>query len=84
MEKVIVTRAIIGIYTMQVCAHKDATDDEILAVANRENPSGTQQGWAVVCRRSEDHPDHPAVEGKTLGAVPCADYGDRLHILLTC
>lgn len=41
MNKVVVTRPFMGICGMQVCAHKDATDEEILAVCNGENPSGT-------------------------------------------
>ena len=84
MDRVIVTRAIMDIYTMQVCADKDATDEEILQVANKDNPSGTSNGWCRVCRKSEDHPDHPANEGKTLGPVQCAVNSYRLHILLTC
>ena len=30
MDKVVVTRGIVGLCHMQVCAHKDATDEEIL------------------------------------------------------
>jgi len=84
MNKVVIMRGIIGVYTMQVCAHKDATDNEILSVANQENPSGTTNGWTGICRKSEDHPDHPAIDGKTLGPVQCADNPERQHILLTC
>jgi len=84
MEKVVVNRGIIGIYTMQVCAHKEATDEEIISVANKKNPAGTEGGWRRVCRKSEEHPDHPAHEGKTLGPVQCADDQNREHILLVC
>jgi hypothetical protein len=34
MERVEITKAFMGICTMQVCAEKDATDKEILEVCN--------------------------------------------------
>lgn len=76
-----VTKLFSGICGMQVCAESDATDDEILAVCNRENPSGTTNGWAEVVRE--------AVEGsmfKTPDAVPvtCANDPQRTHFVVLC
>lgn len=77
MKRVIVTRPIFGICHMQVCAAKDATDEEILEVCNRENLAGTQNGWSHVCREDSEFwgPTAP---------VTCADDENRLHILVAC
>ena len=76
--RVEVSRPIIGAYGMQVCAVKDATDDEILEVCNRDNPSGTTNGWGRVyrsdCRES----------GGFDGPVQCGNNPDRLHFLVSC
>ena len=77
MNRVIITRAMLGICYMQVCAVADAPDDEILAVCNRENPSGTTHGWCSVDR---------SVDGGlgTPGPKQCADDTSRLHFLVAC
>lgn len=72
MERVIVTRPIIGICHMQVCACNDASEAEILEVANRDNPAGTSQGWTSIERDGVQAP------------VPCKDEPDRTHYLLAC
>lgn len=77
MNRVIVTRPIIGICHMQVCAHNDVTDDEILEVCNRENPSGTSNGWSTVC-----HTDSESW-GK-VGPVQCKDDPERTHYMVSC
>lgn len=79
MEKVIVTRPMIGICHMQVCCDKDATDQEILDVCNRENVSGTSNGWALVIRKL----DADSIF-QTPGPVQCADDPNRLHIMVAC
>lgn len=79
MNRVVVTRPIVGICHMQVCAAKDATDEEILAICNRENPSGTTNGWGHVVRSAE-----PDSMFKTPGPVQCDDDPERLHILVAC
>jgi len=73
-DRVTVTRAVVGIIHMQVCAVPDATEQEILEVANRENPSGTQGGWGYIEREGE------------LGPVPCTaeDANGRIHFLVGC
>jgi len=71
-KRVIVTNPFHGICHMQVCAAKDATDDEILRVYNTENPSGTTLDWCTVVH---DGDGAPAV---------CANDADRLHILVAC
>ena len=70
MDRVIITRGMIGLCHMQVCVGVEATDEEILAVANRENPSGTALGWCEVLRSGA-----PTV---------CDEYPERRHLLVQC
>lgn len=76
MDRVIVTRPMLGITEMQVCAIKDVTDKEILEVCNFENPSGTTEGWNTVVRNIDQgfEPD--------LLPVQCEDYSNRLHFVV--
>ena len=78
MERVVVTRPIVGIYAMQVCAEKDATDEEILSVCNGENPAGTIHGWTRVFREVDEY------HGENLLPVQCESYDDRLHFIVFC
>ena len=77
MNRVVVTREFSGLVHMQVCAVKDATDEEILEVCNRESPAGTTNGWAAVC-----HADHELF-GKTAPVV-CQEDPDRIHYMVAC
>ena len=80
MKRVEITRGIVGICHMQVCVEADASDEEILAVCNAENPSGTSLGWTTVYRK-------PSSEDSLLkdsGPVTCAGDSKRLHILVAC
>lgn len=81
MNKVIVTAPVLGVCMMQVCAEKDATDEEILGVCNGENPSGTRHGWTSVIREVEE-----GCMFRTEKALPvkCSDYPDRRHFLVLC
>ncbi len=81
MERVIVTRQFVNICTMQVCAVSDATDDEILAVCNRENTSGTSMGWSEVLRVADED---NMFKGSNKLPVACADDPTRLHFLVLC
>jgi hypothetical protein len=86
MERVVVTRNMAGgglmlICHMQVCAVKDATDEEILEVCNRENPSGTTNGWVRVIR-SIGEDDEMLSDGYL--PVECDDDADRLHFMVGC
>jgi len=65
----------VGLFYMQVCADKDATDEEILAHCNAENPSGTSAGWCNVVRNDKR---------ENLNPVVCHDNPDRLHFLVEC
>lgn len=76
MKRVEVTIPMIGICFMQVCANKNATDEEILEVANRENPSGTRNGWTEVAREN--------YEDETMRPVICGDNKNRKHFILIC
>jgi hypothetical protein len=57
---------------MQVCATKDVTDEEILEVCNRKNPTGTSWGWTNVIREGDGAP------------VQCEQVADRHHMLIVC
>lgn len=82
MERVVITKAmmnpadwgIMALVYMQVCAVADAADEEILAVCNTQNPSGTSNGWARVVRSGEEN---------LLPAV-CGQDAGRMHFLVTC
>lgn len=76
-KRVVVTRPIMGIAHMQVCAVNDATEEEILAVCNRENPAGTQNGWGTVYRADDEF------WGK-LAPVRCSDDPGRTHFVVGC
>jgi len=80
MGRVEVTRIMVGICHMQVCTVEDATDEEILTVCNRDNPSGTSNGWSVVHR----HEDPDDTVFHTPGPGPCEEHDGRLHILVSC
>ena len=76
LARVIVTNPMIGLIHMQVCAVKDATDEEMLEVANKENPAGTSNGWGIVLRGSAEHENQRPVQ--------CDSHPDRLHFILVC
>lgn len=81
LGRVEVSRYIVGICGMQVCAVGDATDEEMLAVANSQNPSGTSAGWTYVHR--ESNADHELLSDQCLPGQ-CADHADRKHFLIFC
>lgn len=66
-----VVNPFVNLLYMRVCAVADATDEEILAVCNRDNPSAN---WAAVVRD----------ESRVAGPVPCADFADRTHFMVSC
>ncbi len=63
---------------MQVCALADATDEEILATCNHENPSGTSGGWRTVVRGAEQEPS------ENCWPVTCNACPERKHFLVSC
>ena len=81
LNRVVVTAAFVNICTMQVCAVADASDEEILEVCNRENRSGTSNGWSEVIRTA--NPDSMFREENKL-PVTCGDNPDRKHFLVLC
>jgi hypothetical protein len=80
MNRVVVTRPFVGLLYMQVCAVNDASDEEILEVCNRENPSGTTAGWSRVIRTIKD----TCEENKNALPVICNDDKNRTHFLVVC
>ncbi len=80
VNRIHITRSIVGICHMQVCAESDATDEEILAHCNQQNRAGTSGGWTRVIR------EQPEGFWGTADMAPkrCADYPDRTHFLVAC
>lgn len=80
MPRVQVTKSLLGLLSMQVCAVSDATDEEILEVCNRERPSGTMIGWAKVIR----DPDGDLGEPPESAPVNCEECDGRIHFVVLC
>lgn len=80
LPRVTVSRQFVNLLAMQVCAVNDATDEEILHVANRDNYCGTSNGWCKVIRT----PDGDIGEPPEAGPVPCNDHDGRTHFLVSC
>jgi len=57
---------------MQICAVAEATDEEILSLCNKDNPSGTESGWSMVIRAGAGAP------------VVCEKDPARKHFLVVC
>ena len=82
MERVIITKPMLGLTAMQVCCIDDVTDEEILSECNGKNPSGTAKGWSVVLRTKKDLKKLKLPE-RCL-PVKCDDSKDRTHFLVVC
>ena len=87
MERVVITKKMaleagaFGLAMMQVCAASDASDEEILEVCNRDNPTGTTNGWSDVVRTVDE--SNPF---RTANKMPiaCDDDPSRLHFVVLC
>lgn len=64
-----------GLMDMQICVPEDWTDEQIKGFADRNNPCGTQNGWAI--RKEGDKLLEGAPERR-----PCADRDEYVHIML--
>ncbi len=82
MNRVLITKPINQLCGMNVCAVDDATDEEILAICNTENRSGTDNGWIEVVR--DDSRDTHCREGESLAPVACASFPGRTHYTILC
>ncbi len=80
MPRVQISCKWVNIFTMQVCAVSDATDEEILSVCNRENAAGTENGWSIVIRE----PNGSLGQEDNKAPVTCADHPWRTHFLVLC
>jgi hypothetical protein len=76
MNKIEILNPFVGIFGMVVCAEEGVTDEEILSFCNKENPSGTSNGWSEIIRGSIEHPKR--------NPVRCADNPERWHLIVTC
>ena len=74
MSRASVVKPWAGVFGMIICVDANATDEQILAECNEQNPSGTSRGWTRVVR------DEPAPRGP----VACADRPDRIHFIVEC
>ncbi|GAA4465464.1 hypothetical protein [Novipirellula rosea] len=73
LQRVRITKAILGIVHMQVCAVDDATDEEILEFCNRNNSSDDHSVWKKVIREGSEGPFSP---------TKCKDYEGRTHFVV--
>lgn len=80
MSRVDIIKTVFNIFTMQVCAVDDASDEEILSVCNRENPSSIENGWSVVLRNSTCDGSFGREENKR--PVACSMHPGRTHLLV--
>jgi hypothetical protein len=64
-----------GALSMQVCVPNDWDDDRVKIFADRENPCGTENGWAI--RKEGD----PSLNGD-LERSPCSNGGGMVHVTL--
>jgi hypothetical protein len=78
MDRVEIAKAVHGICHMIVCAEDDVTDEEILTVCNRDNPSGTTGGWQDVIREVGRY------HSKNQLPVKCKEYEGRTHFMVAC
>lgn len=81
-NRVVITKSVIGLTGMQVCAVKDATDAEILEHVNKKNPSGTENGWSKIINTSDDLRELKM--GENCLPVQCSDDCERVHKLVIC
>lgn len=82
MKRVEIANPFVGICHMQVCAVPDASDDEILALCNCENSSGTTNGWSTVIR--ENHPPSELWPIDRIKPINCPQYKGRKHFVVWC
>lgn len=75
MNKPSVTRC--GILDMQVCVPSTFSDEQVEEFANRNNPAGTEAGWAIT--KEGD----PVLAGDP-ERIACQDRDGYVHIMLQC
>ena len=81
-KRVLVTVPYAGLRAMQVCVVDDATDQEILAVCNRENPLRVSGGWHTVVKDAE-HARNIGVD-EAAAPVKCVECPGRIHKIAIC
>lgn len=79
-KRVRVTKPLVGVAYMQVCAVKDATNEEILEVCNRENARATRMVWIHVVRENE--PKEHFWTTEHMRPVSCSNDPERVHFLV--
>lgn len=81
-QRVCVTMPYAGFRAMQVCVVEDASDEEILAVCNRENRQLVTSGWHTVVKSKE----HAKECGVDEAAAPgkCVECKGRWHKIALC
>lgn len=69
----VVTR--MGLFHMQVCVPLDWGDEQVLNLANNENPCGTEHGWVIRKESDESLGNDPERQ-------PCEEREGFVHIML--
>lgn len=65
-----------SILSMQVCVPADWSDEQVLEFAEKENPSGTENGWVI--RKA----GATKLSGSNATRVICEKHGCNMHIML--
>lgn len=76
MNRVEIVAPFVSLIAMRVCAVKDASDEEVLEVCNRDNHAGTQLGWCTVAREN--------YEREEARPITCSENADRVHLMVLC
>jgi hypothetical protein len=75
-EDVVVTRGVIGICHMQVCAYGETPPERVEERANQLNPTGISSRWKIVTGEE--------LGEENLAPAPCEQFRGRIHYLLSC
>lgn len=83
-KRAMVTGAYAGLFACQVCVVPDATDEEILAVCNRDDPRTEGFSWTKVIRTKEDVKAEGlrSLDGSSVIPGQCVECPPRLHMIV--
>jgi hypothetical protein len=65
--------------TCNICVPKDWTEEQILKVAEEQNPAGTSNGWFVYTQEMLDENEYSK---GTQAIVPCDELEGHVHYIL--
>ena len=75
-NEITISKYVHGLFSMIVCCKPDVKDEDILNHCNRENNSGTMNGWSHVVRNDPEHPQR--------NPVKCKEVEGNYHFIVDC